>query len=408
MFVRLRGLQLLSLLILGSCFGQVAQPGGLSNAIQLMGITDADPFDIMTGIYYREYPDLRVEDSIPLNLVRTQRTQDPRSRAFGIGGSTSYDMFIVGDTQKFSWVALVLADGSQIRYSRISPGTGYADGVFENTTAPTEFLGSRILWNRGSWTVKLRNGTEYTVQGCSASSKPGQCAVTGIKNAPGEQVIIQRDTQGNILRITSPHRHYISMKNDSADRIVRAEDDSGHWVTYEYDPAGWLRKAKTWRGETNEFKYDNHFNMVWVGEKDKSSAGKYRFTVTTHYDAKDRFKWQKVDFGDAVQIFAAVYHEDAESRSRQTDVLAPEGLSHYYFNAAGYQVREQFVPPRGKGWRLEVTRDSATNAVRETWLSCPAGRIQVPANLSEKLLAMGDDHKRWVSAACARRARRTE
>lgn len=366
-----------------------------------MGAMDADPFDVVTGIYYREYPDLYVKDSIPLVFARTQRNLDTRSRSFGIGASTSYDMFIIGDVQKFSWVALVNPDGSRIRYTRVSPGTSYADGVFEDRSSPTEFLGSRIFWNRGSWTVQLRNGTEYTVQGCSASSKPGQCAVVQIKNAAGERVVIRRDTQGNIVRIESPHGHYISVENDSAGRILRAQDDQEHWVKYDYAPAGWLRRARTWRGETDEFKYDAHFNMTWVGEKDsKTPPGKYKFTVTNRYDSKDRFKWQKVDFGSAAQIFSAQYHEDAEGRIRQTDVRSPDGLSHYFFNAVGYETREQFVPPHGRGWTMDYARDPGTNAITDTWLSCSFGRLRLPARVSQELDAMGDGHRAAASGVC--------
>lgn len=51
-----------------------------------------------------------------------------------------------------------------------SPGTGYADGVFENNTSPDEFYGARIFWDgRGSWTVQMRDGWQYTIQGCSAN-----------------------------------------------------------------------------------------------------------------------------------------------------------------------------------------------------------------------------------------------
>jgi len=76
-------------------------------------ISAADPFDVGTGIYYREYEDLSVKDTIPIDFVRTQRNMDPQSRSFGIGGSTSYDMFIVGDVNKFSWVALVLTQNNE-------------------------------------------------------------------------------------------------------------------------------------------------------------------------------------------------------------------------------------------------------------------------------------------------------
>jgi hypothetical protein len=92
-----------------------------------------------------------------------------------------------------------------IFYARISPGTGFADGVFENKTTLDKFFGSRIIWNQhGGWTVSLRDGTEYTVQGCGAKSKPGQRAVKEIKNAGGDRLSIQRDHDGNIVRITSP------------------------------------------------------------------------------------------------------------------------------------------------------------------------------------------------------------
>jgi hypothetical protein len=79
------------------------------------GIKAADPFDVGTGIYYRKYLDLQVEDTIPIRFERTQRNLDLRSRSFGVGGCTPYDMFIIGDVEKFSWVALALADGGQIR-----------------------------------------------------------------------------------------------------------------------------------------------------------------------------------------------------------------------------------------------------------------------------------------------------
>src|SRR2546423_1138222 len=126
---------------------QVQKPNGILNSAH-DHITAADPFDVSTGIYSREYRDLYVEDTIPMDFTRTQRNMDPRSRSFGIGGSTSYDMFIIGDVYKFSWVALVLADGSDERYVRVSPGYGFRDGVFENKTSLDKFFGSRIVWNQ--------------------------------------------------------------------------------------------------------------------------------------------------------------------------------------------------------------------------------------------------------------------
>src|SRR5438477_3557473 len=221
---------LLFLIASASAIAQVQQPDAIFKSAH-DNITAVDPFDVGTGIYYREYEDLFVKDTIPIDLIRTQRNMDPRSRSFGVGGSTSYDMFIVGDVSKFSWVALVLADGAQERYARISPGTGFADGVFENKTSLDKFFGSRIAWNQhGGWKVSMRDGIELTIQGCGAKSKPGQCAVTEIKNEKGDRLSVQRDREGNILRITSPHGHTVSFQNDSEGRIIKAQDDAGRWV----------------------------------------------------------------------------------------------------------------------------------------------------------------------------------
>src|SRR6266496_3513517 len=142
---------LLFLMASSSAIAQVQQPDKLFQSSH-DNITAADPFDVGTGVYFREYEDLHVDDTMPIDFVRTQRNMDPRSRSFGVGGSTSYDMFIIGDVTKFSWVALVGPNGEQDRYERVSPGTGFADAVFENKSSLNKFFGSRIEWKRsGGW-----------------------------------------------------------------------------------------------------------------------------------------------------------------------------------------------------------------------------------------------------------------
>jgi len=275
---------------------QLQQPDSVTRTAY-DNITAADPFDVGTGVYYREYEDLFVKDTIPIDFVRSQMNMDPRSRSFGIGGMASYDMFIVGDVNKFSWVALVRANGEQERYERISPGTGFADAVFENKTSLNRFFGSRIAWKKfGGWSVGLSDGTEYTIQGCAPNSKPGLCAVTEIKNSQGDRLTIRRDRDGNILRIISPHGHTVSIEHDSEERITKATDDVGHWVKYEYDEHGGLKKAVNWSGATQTFRYDTSFNMISAHEFTPAVDGHpaCQVTVRNWFDKKNRFAGQKV------------------------------------------------------------------------------------------------------------------
>jgi YD repeat-containing protein len=381
--------------------GQVLSPSAANPSRAIFGIKAADPFDVGTGIYYREHVDLVILDTIPIRFVRTQRNLDNRSRSFGVGGNTSYDMFIIGDVDRFSWVALVMADGAQIRYARISSGTGYSDGVFENKATPGEFLGSRITWSwwRASWIVEMKDGSQYTVHGCSADSKPGQCAVIEIKNKAGERLVVQRDGNGNMQQIKSPHGHFVSVTNDSAGRITRIDDDAKHWVTYQYDPAGALVKARTWQGTAQDFTYDAQFNMTRVQESGTDADGPYAFTVNNSFNEQNRFKSQTVSDG---YYCSAQYVTDANNNIVQAEVRDPEGLSRYFFNEVGYEIREEFHPVKGEGWTYERVRDPKSNEAVELFVQCRTAKIELPIEFDEPLGSDDNRRSRFLSARCKR------
>src|SRR2546427_5031069 len=84
-----------------------------------------EPVDLSTGLFTMNKTDLFLSDVIPIQLTRTYRTRDTISRAFGIGASHSYDMFLVGDTNPYTFMDLILPNGARIHYDRISPGTGF-------------------------------------------------------------------------------------------------------------------------------------------------------------------------------------------------------------------------------------------------------------------------------------------
>jgi len=380
---------------------QVHQPGEFNGNRVAFGVKAGDPFDVETGIYYRTYLDLFMNDSIPIRFERTQRNQDTRSRSFGIGGSTSYDMFIIGDVSKFSWVALVLADGGQIRYARISPGTSYSDGVFEDQATPGKFLGSRITWNwwPGNWTVALKDGTQFVVQGCSGNSKPGQCAVTEIRNKVGERLTIKRDGDGNIVGITSPHEHFVSVTKDSGGRITRVDDDAKHWVSYSYNPAGALVKSRNWRGDTQDFRYDAQFNMTRADESGTDRQGPYRFTIINAFDQQNRFAGQTMDSGG---FTSAEYITNEGGKVIQVNVGSAEGLSRYFFSESGYEARQEFTPIKGWGWTYELVRDQASNAPTTLTVHCHTQTITLPIQPGVSLGDNGADRLDSISAACKR------
>lgn len=387
-----------SLLLPSLAAAQVHRPLEFNGNRAGLGVKAADPFDIGTGIYYRTYLDLQIDDTIPIRFERTQRNQDQRSRSFGIGGSTSYDMFIIGDVEKFSWVALVLADGRQVRYARVSPGTGYSDGVFEDQASPGRFLGSRITWNwwHNDWNVALKDGTQFTVQGCNQNSKPGQCAVTEIRNKSGESLKVKRDWHGNILRIISPNDHFVSVTNDSVGRITRIEDDARHWVSYQYDSSGALVKSRNWRGDGQDFSYDAQFNMTHVDEFAIASKGYDHFTIDNTFDELNRFKAQTLSTG---AVYSVQYIGDKD-KVIQANVRSPEGFSRYFFTAFGYETRQEFTPVKGQRWTYELVRDPKSNATSEIVVRCHNTTIELPVELDIPLGENGESRIAYLSAAC--------
>ncbi len=58
---------------------------------------DGDPVDLGTGLFTRQDTDLYLPDVIPIELTRSYRQADSMSRAFGIGTTHPWEMFLVGD-----------------------------------------------------------------------------------------------------------------------------------------------------------------------------------------------------------------------------------------------------------------------------------------------------------------------
>jgi hypothetical protein len=78
---------------------------------------------LATGEFIYEKTDLALPDTIPLTFSRTYQNADSHSRSFGIGATDSYDIFMIGDKNPYTYQELVLPNGARVRFDRISSGT---------------------------------------------------------------------------------------------------------------------------------------------------------------------------------------------------------------------------------------------------------------------------------------------
>jgi YD repeat-containing protein len=227
---------------------------------------DGDPVDLATGLFVYSKTDLALPDVLPIQLSRTYRPRDTRMRAFGVGATHPYDIFIVGSTNPWTYAQIVLPDGARIHYPRISPGTNFSDAIFEHTATPSRFYGSRILWNGGTgmWDLRFLDGTVYEFPDAEFATTPAQAALRGVIDRFGNKLTLSRDSFSRLTRIRSPNGRSIDFTYDGFDRITQARDHVSRTVGYEYDASGRLWKVTDPEQGVTEFTYDSSARMTTV------------------------------------------------------------------------------------------------------------------------------------------------
>ena len=200
------------------------------------GSTVGDPIDPSTGVFLLHKTDLELADVMPLAVTRIYNSGDGFNRPFGTGMTHPYAMFL-WSAEQYQEADLILPEGGKIHYGA-SPGTGYADAVFEHRetsmigATPTPFYRSVMRWNGDGWDLRLTDGTVYVF----GENAPLQA----IRDRHGNQVTIahQSRTLGNITHVTSPNGRWIAFTYDANDRITEAKDNIGRTVRYGYDANG--------------------------------------------------------------------------------------------------------------------------------------------------------------------------
>lgn len=91
--------------------------------------------------------DLYVPDTIPLAFTRTVIPLDDWAGRNRISLPHVYDPYLTGNRFPYTYLDWRLPDGQSIHYERVSPGTGFADAVYEHARLDSVFAGSRVNWN---------------------------------------------------------------------------------------------------------------------------------------------------------------------------------------------------------------------------------------------------------------------
>jgi YD repeat-containing protein len=205
--------------------------------------------------------DLFVEDSIPLAFTRFYSPTDEWSTRNRIFLPHVYDPYLSGNRDPYTYLDWWLPDRHSIHYQRISPGTGFADAIYESASSGPIFEGSRVAWNGWGWDVALEDGTTYLSPEAYNAQRPQQASLVGIFDKEGNEVRLSRNSEGDLTEVKSPSGRWIRFHYD-AGHIVQAADSSGNKVEYEYDSNDRLRKAKYPSGQSTTYAYDTSNRIV--------------------------------------------------------------------------------------------------------------------------------------------------
>jgi RHS repeat-associated protein len=320
--------------------------------------TCGDPVDAGTGVFTYEHTDLQLSDVVPIQLTRSYRELDTSSRSFGIGMASNYDLQIVQDLSgNYSYVDLVLPDGAQVYYARITPGNDFLDGVYQHTSSPSIYFGSTIRWSASAnaWLLARKDGIQMYFG--------LESMLTAIVDRNGNTVQIQRTTEFpngsinyNATLVTSPNGRWISLSYDSNGRVDSAQDNAGRTVWYVYNSSGHLSTVYDANGGTTTYTYDSAGRMASYTTPNGNVA------IQNVYDGNNRVVTQnRADGGTFTFSYTT-----ASDGNLETDMTGTRGMTcSMEFSPNGYLVNDIWAGG-GLQQTMSHVRDPNTNLVNST------------------------------------------
>jgi YD repeat-containing protein len=240
--------------------GTVDQPvvsGSVGDCLML--VPDGKKLDLYEvvlwfGDFFQIRTDLYVKDTIPLAFTRTYNSSDTLADRIHTYLRHVYDPYLYGDRNPYTYLRWVLPDGVHLYYGRVSPGTAFADAIYEDASSFPVFGGSRIGWNGWGWDLALADGMTYLSPEAYNATRPQQGSLIGIFDQYGNEVRLKRKADGDLTEITSPSGRWIRLSYESG-QLSRAVDSSGSATQYTYDRYNRLLTTRDSHGQTTEYEY---------------------------------------------------------------------------------------------------------------------------------------------------------
>ena len=252
-----------------------------------------------------------------MQLVRVYRNQDERSRAFGIGGSHSFDMFLGG--QMGIAVDLITEDGSRVHFVHQQPRAGQQGDTYRvSRGADARFVHTEAVFLGGTWQIKTTDGWTYFFPYRPQALPQYVTVLTSFIDPAGHKFEMERDSFGALLKVTSPSGKWLHFENDSEHRIHKITSSTGRSVTYDYKDGSLIRVTDS-QGHVDAYTYDDKGQMLTAAHGDGNPV------LINKYFNDGYLKCQIMSDG---RSFDYSYSRDAYS-IHENQIMDPNGLQTY-------------------------------------------------------------------------------
>ena len=327
-----------------NAFGQSSRPDDSESMLYPRAV-DGDPVDLATGLYMLEEPDFVFPDWIPIFLTRIYRSRDSASRAFGVGASHPFELYLLRN-DLCSEIRLILPDGAFLQYLRTA-GTNCLDATLMHKASATPFHNSSLFWNKDAqqWILHRADGVIYRFNDF--------LVLTEVEDVQKHRLTVGRDSLQRVASVTSPCGYWLKFVRDDQGRIVRIEDFLGRRAMYEYDARGRLSRVEyPSPGRVSVYTYDAEDRMVSVGDQ----HGPFFWNT---YDEKGRVATQRHPDGTKYEFRYVVTDT---GKTRQTLVKDRQGKVRVAtFNDSGYLLSDTWDAEGARPHTTNYKRDPETN-----------------------------------------------
>ena len=289
---------------------------------------------LTNGLLVQRKTDFVFENDPAMQFSRIDRNQDDRSRALGVGGSDSFEIFLGG--QMGVAVDLIMEDGARTHFVHQPPDAAQTgDTYLAVRDGVNRFVHGQAVYAGSSWNVKTTDGWTYIFPYRPQALPQNVTVLTGFLDPEGHKYEMERDSFGALIAVTSPSGNWLHFENDSQHRIRKITSSSGRSMQYDYDSGGRMFRATDSDGHVDTYTYDEKGQML------AAAHGTEKPILTNEYFSDGYIKSQLMSDG---RRFSYAYFRGERNLILENQITDPNGLETYIQYVSGGYL--QWLPAR--------------------------------------------------------------